>query len=128
MIDNYVEIGDKVLIGGLFGDDFKEINNQTGIVKKIMFTSSKFYTTYLVDVQIHGEIVPVNLAYIYKVEDLDVFDYQELIDSENPLEFYYNKFRIVGDSQLLIDQWGKSYLYCRTRENNMFPITLTNHN
>lgn len=128
MIDNHVEIGDKIIIGGLLGDDFFEINNQIGTVEKIMFASSEHYATYLVDVNIRGKIVPINLAYIYKLEDLDVFDYYELTELPNVMDFYISKFRIVGRTDLLIDDWGKSYLYCKTRENNMVALTLTNLN
>lgn len=128
MTDNYVQIGDKVIIGGLYGDDFVELNNKIGTIEKIMFTSSEYYTTYLVDVNIKGEVVPVNLAYIYRVDDLDLFDYYELTNFDDPFEFYKTKFRIVGQTHLLVDQLGKSYLYCKTRENNMQPLVLTNLN
>jgi hypothetical protein len=129
MVDTNVEIGDKVLIGGLYGEDFIEINNKTGIIKKIMFSSSQNYVTYIVDVLIDGLIVPINLSYIYKLDDLDIFDYDtSFVEALNPIEFYIEKFNVVGDTHLLIDQWGKSYLFCKTRENNMQPLALTNLN
>lgn len=129
MVDNNVEIGDKVLIGGLYGEDFTEINNKIGTVKKIMFSSSQHYVTYIVDVSIKGIIVPVNLAYVYKIEDLDIYDYDlNTLDALNPIEYYIEKFNIVGETHLLIDQWGKSYLFCKTRDNNMQSLALTNLN
>ena len=129
MVDTNVEIGDKVLIGGLYGEDFVEINNKIGTIKKIMFSSSQHYVTYIVDVLIDGFIVPINLSYIYKLEDLDIYDYDSsFIEALNPLQFYIDKFNVVGETHLLIDQWGKSYLFCKTRENNMQPLALTNLN
>ena len=59
MVDNDVELGDKVLIGGLYGEDFIEINNKIGTVKKIMFSSSEHYVTYIVDVLIKNLIILV---------------------------------------------------------------------
>ena len=128
MVGN-IEIEDKVLIGGLYGEDFVKINNKIGTIKKIMFTSSQHYVTYIVDVMIDGVIVPINLAYIYKVDDLDVYDYNtNFMEALNPIEYYFQKFNVVGNTKLLIDQWGKSYLFCKTRENNMMPLALTNLN
>ena len=59
-----VEIGDKILIGGLYGDDFVEINNKIGTIEKIMFSSSQNYVTYIVDVLIDGLIFLAFLAYL----------------------------------------------------------------
>jgi len=75
MVDTNIEIGDKVLISGLCGKDFVEINNKIGIIKKIMFTSSQHYVTYIVNVLIDDLIVPVNLAYVYRLDSLDIYDY-----------------------------------------------------
>ena len=128
MIDNHIKIGDKIIVGGLFSDDFLGLNNKIGTIKKIMFASSGYYSTYLVDVNIDGNIVPINLSYIFKLDDLDIFNYYELTEFTNPIDFYISKCRLVGHTYMLIDQRGTSYLQCKTRENNLLQLTLSNLN
>lgn len=128
MVDNEIQIGDRVYIGGIFGDDFKMINNKVGIVKRIMFSSSEHYATYLVDVSINGKIFPLNLSFVYKLDDFDIYDYDGLLNGSSPLEFYFKKFRIIGRPSLLYDQLGLNHLYCKTKDNNIQPLTITSLN
>lgn len=127
MVNINIGIGDKVYVGGIFGDDFKIINNKTGTVKRIMFSSNENYNTYLIDVDINGDIFPLNLSYVFKVDDFDTYDYDELL-SEYPLEYYLETFQIIGTPTLMYDQLGLNYLYCKTKEFKVKPLMITSIN
>lgn len=125
MIESVIDIGDKVYIGGLFGEDFKEVNNKIGIVNEIIFSSTPSYTTYIVNVLIGDTLVSVNLAYVFKLdqinEGLKSIVYQ-------PHIYFMKKLHITGIPDLVMDDLGRSMLFCRTRENTLQPLTLTNLN
>ena len=95
MVNCNVEIGDKIFIGGLYGSDFKMINHKIGKIDKLMFTSNEYYSTYLADVRIDNMIFPINLTYVYKINDLDTYDYDGILDGDSPLEYYFTKFKII---------------------------------
>lgn len=131
MFSNPVDIGDKVYIGGLFGFDFTEINNKFGKVEKITFSSTPTFATYMADVLIDDEkVVTVNLAYLFKFDNIYGVNQQMHFSGSvsDPLNYYYRKFRVIGTPSLVMDELGRSFLFCQTRENSMESLTLTNLN
>lgn len=130
MFNNPIDIGDNVYIGGLFGEDFIEINNKIGKVEKITFSSTPEFATYIVDVLIDDTVVTVNLAYIFKLDN--IFGINQLMhfsgSLSDPLNYYYRKLRVVGTPTLVLDESGRSFLFCQTRENSIESLTLTNLN
>lgn len=69
MSDDFITIGDQVYIGGLFGEDFEDINNKIGFIKKIIAASNKTSITYIADVVIDDTIIPINFDFLYKIDD-----------------------------------------------------------
>lgn len=129
MVDCNIDIGDLVYIGGIIGDEFKIINNKVGEIKRVMFSSDEYYTTYLVDVIVNGEIFPVNLNYIYKIDDLDTYEYASLfIGNSSPLDYYFKLYNTTGKEVMLYDQYGQNYLYCQTKDNYIKQLVLTSLN
>lgn len=97
MVNSNIDIGDRVYIGGIYGDDFEVVNNKLGRIDSIVFASYQGYSTYLVDVIIDGQIFPINIGYVYKIDDLDTYDFEGILE-EYPIGYFFNKFEIKGEA------------------------------
>ena len=128
MVNYDVEVGDKIYVGGIYGDDFKMFNNKVGKVDAIIFNSNQFFSTYLVDVVVNKTIFPVNLSYIYKLNDLDTYDYGDLLEDEEPLNHYFNKHNITGEAVIKYDEDGLNQVVCKTNKGigKVFYLTSIN--
>jgi hypothetical protein len=127
MVNCNVEIGDKVYIGGIYGKDFEMFNNKIGKIDKIIFVSYEDYSTYLVDVMVNGIIFPVNFSYIFKVDDLDTFDYDEILN-DSPLDYYFKKNNITGKAIIHYDEDGLNKVICKSQNNDAKVFYLTSIN
>jgi len=67
---DFAMIGDNVYIGGLQGEEFKLINNRFGVLKKIYSITSKTVLKYLADIQMNMYKFPINLNYVYKLQNV----------------------------------------------------------
>ena len=59
-----IDIGEKVLIFGLFGKDYYSINNKIGIVNSIMFSSCENSLSLMADVLINNQEVTFNFDFL----------------------------------------------------------------
>ena len=114
-------------VGGIYGKDFDMINNKIGKIDKIIFASYEDYSTYLVDVIINGEIFPVNFSYIFKLDDLDTFDYDGILE-EYPIDYYFNKYNITGKAVIHYDEDGLNKIVCKSKNNDAKVFYLTSIN
>lgn len=128
MVNSTIGIGDKVYIGGITDDDYRFLNHKTGYVDNITFSSRNDYTSILVDVNIDDKIHTINLTYTYKIDDLDVFDYDGLLDRHTPLKYYFDISNIVGNQYILRDNLGINYLCALTRNQKIKMFKLTGLN
>lgn len=62
-------IGDNVYIGGLYGDEFKLINNRIGVLKKIYSLISDNSINYLANIQMGKHWFSIDLKYVYKLSN-----------------------------------------------------------
>lgn len=127
MVDCNIDIGDKVYVGGIYGKDFEIVNNKIGTISNIVFASYQDYSTYLVDVVINGEIFPLNLSYVYKLNDLDTYDYEGILE-DYPLEYYFNKFEITGEALIRHDEEGSCKVISKTKNGIAKVFYLTSIN
>lgn len=64
---DFAAIGDSVYVGGLQGNEFDQINNKVGVLKKIYSLISDNQIKYLANVKINDYEFPINLNYVYKL-------------------------------------------------------------
>jgi hypothetical protein len=119
-----VETGNTVLISGLYGKNFKFINNKCGIIKNIYLRNERNELLHLADVKLDedGTIHAVNLDFIFKLNSNKCVDniVQHLVSVDNPVLYYVRKKSIksimnfydeVGQyMSLCVDNKGKSHV------------------
>ena len=125
-MDDIITVGDRVYIGGLFGEDFDEINNRVGEVKKIVATSNVDKLTFFAEINLGKHTIPVDFHYIFKLDSsgIDVNLTEEYL---SPIMHFFKKYSVVK-YKLGIDNFGQAHCFCVTRENKVEVLTLTNVN
>lgn len=112
---NRVETGNTVLVSGLYGKEFKYINNRYGIVKNIYIKIDKENTYHIADIELldSRKIYSVNFDYIYnlklknKIENIS----QHIITIENPV-IYYSKLKSLELYINICDELGQHMSIC----------------
>lgn len=69
---DFASIGDKVYIGGLYGDEFKIINNKFGTLKKIYSLIADNSLKYLGTIEMNNMQFAIDMKYVYKLSNLQV--------------------------------------------------------
>lgn len=122
---NRIKTGDTVLISGLYGKNFKFINNKFGKIRNIFLRSEGRNVFNIAEIELFYDksIHSVNFDFIYKIEITDkIVDnvVQHVVTIENPLMYYIHKkninhtmnFRdeLCQQMGICVDKNGKSYV------------------
>lgn len=122
---NRIKTGDTVLISGLYGKNFKFINNKFGKVINVFIRSEGHNVFNIADIELFYDrsIHSVNFDFIYKIDVGDkIVDnvVQHVVTIENPLMYYIHKknikhtmnFRdeLCQQMGICVDKNGKSYV------------------
>ncbi|NJO59697.1 MAG: hypothetical protein HC836_15740 [Richelia sp. RM2_1_2] len=117
--DKHIEINDKVLIAGLYGDEFKFINNKIAVVKEIIVSSNHRSTHYIAKLIVDNLfIIPISFEFIYKITNPSINIDDFLISLDNPFLYYVKEKHIVQtSSSIMFDEYGQTVCLCVTRDN-----------
>jgi len=112
---NRIETGNTVLISGLYGRNFKFINNKCGIIKNIYLRNEGNELLHLADVQMFedGLIHSINLDFIFKLNSGRKVDnpVQHLVSIENPVLYYIRK-KSINTTMNFHDELGQCMSFC----------------
>ena len=118
-------IGDKVYIGGLYGDDFKCVNNKIGILKKVYSITSENVINYLGEVQFGLLKIPVNLKYVYKLPNVSI---DPILISPDILGELFWEHSIASAIVGIDDDTSNQVAICKTIDNRTQLLTLSTIN
>jgi len=114
---NRVETGDTVLICGLYGKNFKFINNKLGKVKNILYRNDGHEIFHLAEVEvIDGNTAityTINFDFVYKLNINTIVDnvVQHVVSLDNPMLYYVHRKRIA-ECMHITDEMGQHMAVC----------------
>ena len=125
MYDELAMIGDKVYISGLYGSDFKLINNKVGVLKKIFSITSNNSVNQLGEITMGGHSFPINLKYVYKLKNSNISPILLSDDMLDDLFFEHN----IRDAVVGIDDENHHQIaLCNTNENKGMLLVISTLN
>ncbi len=112
---NRIGTGNTVLVSGLYGKEFKFINNKFGFIKKIYIRIDGEDSTHIADVELfeNKKTYSVNFDYIFKLilkRRVDNIS-QHVITIDNPL-IYYSKKKSLLTYMNFSDEFGQQMSIC----------------
>jgi hypothetical protein len=119
-----IKTGDTVLICGLYGKNFKFINNKFAKVNTVVLRNDGQQLLYIAEVELlnGGAKYSVNFDFIYKLNTQEIVDnpVQHFVTIENPLQYYIHKKSIrhtmnfhdelYQHMSICVDKFGKSHV------------------
>lgn len=112
-----VETGDTVLICGLYGKNFKFINNKLGTVKNIVYRNNGQEVFHLAEIEvINGTTAityTINFDFVYKLNINQIVDnvVQHVVSIDNPMLYYVHKKHII-ECMNITDEMGQQMAVC----------------
>lgn len=121
---NRIKTGDTVLIAGLYGTNFKFINNKCGKIKNVFYRNDGNELLHIAEVQLieGGKLYSVNFDFIYKLTFENTVDNvaQHIMTIDNPTLYHIHKKSIkhvmnfrdeLGQyMSICVDNRGKSHV------------------
>ena len=127
MYHDEIDIGEKVLVAGLYDSDSKFFNHKIGYIKRIYFSTEilEQYSAYIATVVI-DEIyeIEINFSYLYRLDELEEVNINALPPSMEKHLRYHN----IEYSKVIFNTEGNAFLFAYTNGNELIPLTLTTLN
>lgn len=125
MYDDIAMIGDKVYIGGLYGDDYNLVNNKVGILRKMYNITSNKTVNYLGEIDMGMVRIPINLKFVYKLNS-DIISSKLL--SEDIVSEMFFEHNIKTAIAAIDDATHHQVALCDTNDNHKISLIISTLN
>jgi hypothetical protein len=122
---DFAMIGDNVYIGGLQGENFELINNKIGTLKKIYCVTSEGRLSYLANIEIDELEFPIDLGYVYKLNNVII----DPIFLDNNVVNELFQYHSINEAMIGVNEkTNHRVALCKTTENLNMMLTLSTLN